>query len=261
MILMVLKINKMGKITIKTPAELKVMEEGGKRLHEVKLALVEKTKIGVSAFEIDELAEKLIIKHGGSPSFKMVPGYSWSTCINVNEGIVHGIPHKTLIFKDGDLVSIDLGMYYQGFHTDTSISFGLNPSKEVQKFLKAGKEAFQKAVSAVVPNKSYVYDISEATEDTITKHGYTPVLDLTGHGIGKNLHESPYIPCYTSGLRIESAKIIPGMALAVEIMYMMGEPDLIKENDGWTISTQDGKIAGLFEDTIIVTEKGYKIIT
>ncbi len=98
-------------------------------------------------------------------------------------------------------------------------------------------------------------------EYVIIENGYSPILDLTGHGIGKNLHEQPYIPCYTSGLRIETPKIVPGMALAVEVMYCMGEPDLVKENDGWTIVTEDDKIAGLFEDTIIVTEKGYKIVT
>ena len=251
----------MNKISIKTPEEQKIMEEGGKKLREVKIALKEATKIGVSAYEIDKLAEELIVKSGGKPSFKMVPDYAWSTCINVNDGVVHGIPHKSLIFKDGDLVSIDLGMFYNGFHTDTSISFALNPSKEVEKFLKAGKEAFQKSVSAVVPNNSYIYDISKAMENTLQKYDYSTVLDLTGHGIGKNLHENPYIPCYTSGLRIESTKIVPGMALAIEVMYAMGDSDLIKENDGWTISTQDGKIAGLFEDTVLVTEKGYRIIT
>jgi len=251
----------MNKITSKTPEDFKIMEEGGKRLHEIKLLLKEVTKIGVSALEIDELAEKLIIKAGGEPSFKKVKDYSWSICININDGVVHGIPHKSLIFKDGDLVSIDLGFLYKGFHTDTSISFGLNPSKDVKKFLKVGRQAFQNAVSAIIPNKSYIFDISKAMEDVLLKNGYSPILDLTGHGIGKNLHEEPYIPCFTSGLRIESPKIVPGMALAVEVMYAQGSPDLIKENDGWTIVTQDGKIAGLFEDTIIVTEKGFKIIT
>jgi len=251
----------MNKITLKTQEEFKIMEEGGKRLHEVKMKLVEKVKVGVSAKEIDDLTGKLISELGGKPSFKMVPGYSWSTCISVNEGVVHGIPHKNIIFKDGDLVSLDLGMYYQGFHTDTSTSVAINPSKEVEKFLNAGKEAFKRAVSIIVPNKSYIYDISDAMEEVLVKYNYSPVLDLTGHGIGKNLHESPYIPCFTSGLRIETPKIVVGMALAVEVMYVAGEPDLAKEKDGWTIVTADGKIAGLFEDTVIVTEKGYKIVT
>jgi methionyl aminopeptidase len=251
----------MNKISIKTPAELKLMEEGGKMLHEIKLKLKESAKIGVTAAEIDELAEKLILKSGAEPAFKKVEDYAWSTCINVNSGVVHGIPHKEIVFKDGDNISIDVGLLYKGFYADTSLSFAINPSKEKAKFLSVGKQAFQKAISAVVPNNSYIYDISKAMEDVIIENGYSPILDLTGHGIGKNLHEQPYIPCYTSGLRIETPKIVPGMALAVEVMYCMGEPDLVKENDGWTIVTEDDKIAGLFEDTIIVTEKGYKIVT
>lgn len=251
----------MQKINLKTAEEFKIMEEGGKILHEVKLALKEATKVGVSAAEIDKLAEKLIIKSGAEPNFKKVKDYQWSTCINVNSGVVHGVPHKEIVFKEGDLISIDLGILYKGLNTDTSISFGLNPDKEVLQFLKVGRQAFQNAVSAIIPNNSYIYDISKGMEDVLLKYGYSPILDLTGHGIGKKLHEEPYIPCFTSGLRIESPKIVPGMALAVEVMYCMGEPNLIKENDGWTISTQDDKIAGLFEDTIIVTEKGYKIIT
>lgn len=251
----------MPKINLKSPEEFKIMEEGGKILHEVKLALKEVAKVGVSAYEIDQLAEKLILKSGAEPNFKKVADYKWSTCININDGVVHGIPHKEIIFKEGDLISIDLGVLYKGLNTDTSISFTLNSSKEAEKFLKIGRRAFQKAIAAIVPNNSYIYDISKAMEDVIIENGYSPILDLTGHGIGKKLHEEPYIPCFTSGLRIETPKIVPGMALAVEVMYCMGEPDLIKENDGWTISTQDGKIAGLFEDTVIVTEKGFKIIT
>lgn len=251
----------MNKITIKTQEEFKIMEEGGKRLHEIKFLLKEAVKIGISAKEIDDLAEKLITDAGAEPSFKKVKDYAWSTCINVNSGVVHGVPHKEVIFKDGDNISIDVGLYYKGFHTDTSLSIALNPNKEKQNFLKVGKQAFQKAISSLVLNKSYIFDISKSMEEVLLKNGYSPILDLTGHGIGKNLHEEPYIPCFTSGLRIESPKIIPGMALAVEVMYCAGKPDLIKENDGWTIVTQDGKIAGLFEDTIIVTEKGFKIIT
>lgn len=251
----------MSKINLKTPEELEIMAEAGKILNKVKLELQQNTRIGKNAKEIDDLAEELILSFGAKPSFKMVKGYSWSTCININSGIVHGIPHKTIVFKKGDLVSIDTGLYYKGFHVDTSISFGLDVDEDVKKFLSAGKEAFKNAVSTIKPNRSFVYDISKAIEDTVTKYGYMPVLDLTGHGIGKNLHEEPYIPCFTEGLRVESPKIVPGMAIAVEVMYVAGQPDLIKENDGWTISTRDDKISGLFEDTIIVTEKGYKIIT
>lgn len=251
----------MDKITIKTEKELNLMKEGGKKLSKIKNKLKMESKIGISAYEIDKLAEKLILESGGKPSFKMVPGYSWTTCININKGVVHGIPSKDVIFKKGDLISIDLGMFYKGYHTDTSISFALNPTKEVENFLKIGKKALEKAISSIIPNKSYVYDISKEIEKTIVDGGYLPIIDLTGHGIGKNLHEEPYIPCFASGLRIETLKIIPGMALAIEVMYALGGNKLVKENNGWTISTVDGKISGLFEDTIVVTKRGCKVIT
>lgn len=251
----------MNKITIKSNEELNIMEEGGKILSQIKHTLEKEVKTGITADKIDKLAEKLILEAGGKPSFKMVSGYSWTTCININEGVVHGIPSKDIVFKDGDLVSIDLGMFYKGFHTDTSISLAINSTEEVNKFLKTGKEALQKAIFSIVPNKSYIYDISEQIEKTVTSRGYSVIKDLTGHGIGKNLHENPYIPCFVSGLRIETPKIIPGMALAIEVMYTLGSHKVIKENNGWTISTADGKIAGLFEDTIIVTQKGIKVIT
>src|SRR3989339_1388819 len=241
----------MDKFSLKTPEELEIMTEGGKKLSFIKNELFKAVKVGVSASVIDDLAEMLILESGGKPSFKMVKGYSWSTCINVNSGVVHGIPHKNLIFKEGDLVSIDLGLYYKGFHTDTSVSFDLNGSKEVKSFLNAGREAFDNAVATIDPDNSYVYDISKAIEDTVKQYGYRQILDLTGHGIGRNLHENPYIPCFTEGLRIESIKIVPGMAIAVEVMYVHGKPSLVKENDGWTIATQDGKIAGLFVETIV----------
>ncbi|MEK7100285.1 MAG: type I methionyl aminopeptidase [Patescibacteria group bacterium] len=256
----------MRKIDLKTPEEFKIMEEGGKILHEVKLTLKDAAKAGVTAEEIDSLAFKLITKYGAEPNFNKVKDYQWSTCINVNNGVVHGIPHKEIVFKDEDNISVDVGLLYKGFNTDTSISFGINlrntsSGKDKEKFLKVGKQAFQNAIKVIKPNNSYIYDVSKAIEDTLVKAGYSPILDLTGHGIGRTLHEEPYIPCFTSGLRIESPKIVTGMALAVEVMYCEGEPDLVKENDGWTIVTEDGKIAGLFEDTILVTEKGFKIIT
>lgn len=250
----------MDKITIKTSQELKVMEEGGAKLREVKNELKKEVKEGNNAAEIEKLANSLIAKSGGEAAFKKVPGYSWATCINVNAGIVHGIPHKTIVFKKGDLISVDLGLYYKGFYTDTSFSLAIDPSDEVQKFLNAGQEAFNASVKTV-RDGAYVYDISERIEGTLNLYGYTPVEDLTGHGIGKNLHEEPYIPCFVYNRRESTPKLKQGMAIAIEVMYAMGEPDIVKEKDGWTLSMADGKISALFEDTVIVTQKGYKIIT
>lgn len=247
-------------ITIKTPEELKIMEEGGKKLSSVKHALTDMVAVGVSAEEIEKTACDLIEKSGAKPSFKMVPGYSWATCVNVNSGLVHGIPHKSIVFKKGDVISVDLGVYFKGFHTDTSFTIAISPSKEVEIFLEAGKKAFNAAVSAVRPDNK-IYDISERMEDAITLFGYTPIQALVGHGIGKQLHEEPAIPCFVDGSRQNSLTIEPGMALAVEVMYTMGSHEVVQEKDGWTIGMEDDKISALFEDTLIVTQKGSRIIT
>lgn len=252
--------NMFGKFQIKTPEEIEIMHEGGKKLGKIKKQLAQAVKIGVSAYEIDKLAEELILASGGEPSFKKVSGYYWTTCVNVNEGIVHGIPKKTIIFKKGDLVSIDVGMYYEGFHTDTSISVGLELSSENQKFLEAGKEALNKAISKVKKGNR-IYNISETMEKTLLKNGYNPVTSLVGHGVGRELHEEPQVPCFTLGEAKDTPEIQVGMTLAIEVMYTLGTTDLVYEEDGWTIATADGKISGLFEETVAVTNHGPVILT
>jgi len=250
----------MNSLTIKSPKELKIMEEGGKILSLTKHAVVDMIDIGVSAFELEKKAVELIEKHGAEPAFKKVPGYSWATCVNVNAGLVHGIPHESIIFKDGDVVSIDLGVFYKGFYTDTSFTKAINPDMDTEKFLEAGMFALKSAIDVVKPGNK-VSDISEKIEDTITLFGYTPIEDLVGHGIGKNLHEVPEIPCFLNQNRERSLTIASGMAFAIEVMYTQGKPDIVTQKDGWTISTRDGKISALFEDTVIVTQKGHKIVT
>lgn len=247
-------------IQIKTPEEIQIMVEGGAKLGRVKKALGEAVKAGVKASEIEELAVKLIEDEGAEVSFKKVPGYYWATCINVNEGLVHGIPTSSLVFKKGDLVSIDVGVYFKGFHTDTSISVGIDLTPENRKFLNVGQEALNIALKAVKPG-NYVYDISKAIEDTIEGAGYTTIKALVGHGVGRELHEDPQIPCFVPGKREESPQIKPGMVLAVEVMYAMGGDKVEIDKDGWTILTHDGKISGLFEDTIAVTNEGPKVLT
>jgi len=250
----------MDKMYVKTKKEIEIMEEGGKRLHEIKEELARNIKVGVSAYEIEELADKLIKKSGGVASFKMVPGYKWATCINVNEGIVHGIPKKEVIFKKNDLVSIDCGFYYKGFHTDTSYSLGVEADARIDNFLNIGKKALKNAISeAKVGN--FIYDISKATETTLKKGKVNPVKSLVGHGVGRNLHEEPQIPCFTLGMRNNSVKIENGLTIAIEVMYTLGDSELVILPDRWTIATRDGKISGLFEETIAVTEKGPKVLT
>ena len=247
-------------IIIKNPKEIEIMKEGGKKLAKVKNKLFQKVKEGVSAGEIDKLADELIEKEGGKASFKMVPGYEWATCVNINEGVVHGIPKKEIIFKKGDIVSVDVGMFYKGFHTDTSFSLGIDPDYELEKFLSAGMKALAAAISRVKLG-GRVYDISEAIEATLSDQGYVPIRALVGHGIGKALHEEPQIPCFTNGERSKSYEILEGAVFAIEVMYSKGNGNLKISKDGWTISTSDGKISGLFEDTIAVTKNGPLVLT
>jgi len=247
-------------IKIKTPEEIQIMREGGKKLSRVKNALALATKSGVTALDIENLAAKLIKEEGAEGSFNKVPGYHWLTCISVNSGLVHGIPTKDLVFKDGDKVSIDVGLYYKGFHLDTSISVGINLSPENKKFLSIGPIALERAISAAKAG-NYIFDISEAIESTIEGAGYATIKALVGHGVGRELHEDPQIPCFVPGRITDSPKILPGMVLAIEVMYAAGSDKVQILEDGWTIAMRDGKMSGLFEESVAITEKGHLVLT
>jgi len=219
-------------------------------------------KPGVKLSEIEKEAQFLIKAVGGKPSFATVPGYFWATCINLNEGLVHGVPDETAI-KDGDIVSIDVGIYYQGYHTDTSISFiagsGHYPAHE--KFLAAGKEALKKGIAAATVGNR-IGHISLAIEEVVKTAGYSPALNLTGHGVGRQLHEEPTIPCFVAKPISQTPPIKPGMTLAVEAIYLAGRPETVTDpDDHWTISSKDGKITAVFEETILTTPKTPVILT
>lgn len=248
----------MKAITIKTKEEIEIMTEGGRRLAEVRDHLRTIVKPGVSAYEIDKEAERLIQEKGGKPSFKMVKDYQWTTCVNVNTGVVHGIPHKHLVFEEGDLVSVDVGMFYEGFHTDTSFTIGLNSDEE--EFLNIGEKALHAGIASAKPGNR-IYDISAAIEQVLFQNKLSPVWALVGHGIGKHLHEEPQIPCYTQGRREETEEIKEGMTLAIEIMYTKGNGKVKIDEDGWTISTEDDTISALYEETVAITKNGNKILT
>lgn len=247
-------------ISVKTDSEIEIMAEGGAKLGRVKQALAAAVKEGVKASDIEDLAVRLIKEEGAEVSFNKVPGYHWATCINVNEGLVHGIPVSSMIFKKGDLVKIDVGVYFKGFHTDTSISVGIDLSPENRKFLNVGRETLDKALK-VVKAGNYIFDISKVIEDSIESAGYTTIKALVGHGVGRELHEDPQIPCFVPGRIEDSLRIEKGMALAVEVMYAMGSDKVEQLEDGWTIAMRDGKISGLFEDSVAVTDKGPRILT
>lgn len=247
------------------------MYEGGKRLKRILETLLSHVKPGVTPLELDTLAEKLIAEAGGAPSFKTVGDYKWSTCICVNDCVVHGIP-KEIPFKAGDIVGIDVGMLYQRYHTDTSWTVLVkdpvrqlpdqDPNEiKIDKFLETGKEALEKAIKQVQPGNR-VGHISQAIQRTVEGAGYSVVRELVGHGVGKKLHEDPEVPGYVKRPIEKTTLLSEGMTLAVEIIYNKGKPEVyIDEDDGWTIYSKDGTLAGLFEKTVMVTHHGVSVLT
>jgi methionyl aminopeptidase len=242
--------------------KISAMREGGHRLGQVREQLVSFTKIGMSFAEIEAEAQRLIKSVGAVPSFSRVPNYHWATCIMKNDEVCHGIPTAEKIVNDGDLITIDVGLVYQDYNLDTTASFLMGKAQqnaELVEFLAVGQKALQKAIAEAKPGHS-VYDISFAMQKTAERKGYGMVYQLTGHGIGKELHESPYIPCIA--LRHDKKKLLyPGQTIAIEIMYTMGKPDLKTDKDGWTFRTIDGSIAGMIEETVLVGEHGPEILT
>lgn len=251
-------------IPLKSAEEIETMHQGGKKLAGVMKRVLAKIKPGMSLREIDRLVNHLIEKQGGKPSFKMVEGYRWASCLNINQGVVHGVPNDYCL-KEGDLLSVDMGMFYQGWHTDMARTFWVGRQKTGQriqneKFLKAGKRALKRVVKAV-KSGNRVGHLSQAIEMEIKKHGFYPVQALVGHGVGKELHEAPVIPCYLKGKIEKTEKLKAGMTLAIEVIYAQRKFEVVVKKDGWTVETADGQLAGLFEDTVAVTKQEPLVLT
>lgn len=242
--------------------KLAAMRAGGAKLRAVREAMVARVKPGVRLIELDNLADKLIRESGGEAAFKQVAGYKWATCLTVNEGVVHGIPDDYRV-KSGDVVSVDVGMIYRGWYTDTSTTVIAGEAKSAQavKFLAVGQKALAAAIKATRVG-GRVGDISVAMERVVREGGYRPVKGFTGHGIGRRLHEFPPIPCFgEGGQRDETPVISSGMSLAIELIYVQGKEELVTEADGWTVRTKDGSLGGLFEETVIVMPTGPVVVT
>ncbi|EKD99746.1 MAG: hypothetical protein ACD_22C00184G0012 [uncultured bacterium] len=243
-------------IKIKKPEDIALMVEGGKITALALRKVLDAAKTGAVLADLDKIAEEIIITSGAKPSFKMVEDYKFTTCLNVNEGIVHGIPNNYAL-RDGDVLSVDLGAFYKGFHTDLSYSVEIATNKE-QKFLQAGENALNAAIAACTIGK-HIGDISNSIQQIIQKAGYTVSTELVGHGVGKDLHEDPYIPGY--GKKNTGPEIKEGMVFAIEVIYQKGSPKLALERDGWTLRTADRSLSGLFEHTVAVTKNGSVVIT
>ncbi|OGH21674.1 MAG: type I methionyl aminopeptidase [Candidatus Levybacteria bacterium RIFCSPLOWO2_01_FULL_38_13] len=255
-------------IDIKTKDEIRIMHEGGKILAKVLNELLQNIKPGVFEHQIDRLAKKLIIKDNAFPGFKKVKGYHHSICISTNDVVVHGVP-TNYKFKDGDIVGIDCGVFYKGFHTDMAETIQIkneklkmkNDNEKIKRFLKTGKRALDEAIKVAKPGNRVGY-ISKAIQDIIEGEDFSVVRSLVGHGVGRQLHEEPEVPGYLVS-KIEDTPILKeGMTLAIEVIYNMGKPDVVYTNeDGWTIATADKSLSGLFERTIAITREGSLVLT
>ncbi|MBI2074405.1 MAG: M24 family metallopeptidase [Candidatus Levybacteria bacterium] len=271
-------------INIKTKDQIEKMKIGGHILAEVLFEVMANIKPGVSELELDQLAEKLILEKGGEPGFKKVAGYKYTICVSTNNVVVHGIP-TGYKFKEGDVVGVDCGVYYKGFHTDMaetlcvstqnsklplrpprlgeagSEASKVQSSDEIDKFLKIGKKALEEGIKvAKVGNR--VGNISKTIQDIVEGSGYSIVRSLVGHGVGKYLHEEPEVPGFLIEPMSQTPKLIEGMTIAIEVIYNLGGKEVVYSNDdGWTISTADGSTSGLFERTVEITDNVPAVLT
>ena len=240
--------------------KITAMRQGGALLRNIKHQLQDYAVVGRNFAQIEALAMKLITDSGAQANFALVPGYRWATCINKNEGIVHGIPTADQVIEDGDLISIDLGLLWHGWNLDTSISFIAGTSTPAKdNFLQVGRKALAKAIGQAVVGNS-VYDISRQIEKTITRAGFDPTWQLTGHYIGRQLHQDPLVPCVAQKSD-RKKKLQLHDTIAVEVMYAWDSCELEQASDGWTYQTVDGSLTALWENTILVTDGEPEILT
>lgn len=245
-------------IDIKTPEEIADMREGGRRLGNILLELLNFSKPGTVLMDIEKKANELIEKNGAKASFATVPGYSWATCLCVNEVVVHGIPTQ-YVLKEGDLLTIDIGLIYKGFHTDTAWTKIVNGQDD--EFLTTGKLALRRGIEAATAGNR-VGDISKIVQGTIERAGYSIVKSLVGHGVGRDLHEEPQIPNYVRGSIENTLPLQEGMTIAIEPIYAEGRGEIVYDNDdGWTLASRDRSRTSVFEHSIAITSRGPLVLT
>ena len=251
-------LNRPKGINIKNNIELNSLRQSGKMLNSVKEIIKKNIAAGITTKELDYIAEKEILDLGGKPGFKGLYGFPGTICSSFNEEIVHGIPSDRKI-KNGDIISIDCGVIYEDFNTDSAFTLGIgNLPVKTSKLIETTLNSLHLGIKEAVPN-NHIGDIGHAVESYSTNNGFSVVKEYVGHGIGKNLHEDPQIPNY--GIKSSGPKIIEGMALAIEPMLIEGDEQTKIDNDGWTVKPKDGSMSAHFEDTIIITNSGNEIIT
>ncbi|HEY4499337.1 MAG TPA: type I methionyl aminopeptidase [Candidatus Paceibacterota bacterium] len=252
-------------ITIKTPQDITHLREGGRRLAQVIDAVAVAAKPGVAATALDVLAEKMVRDGGDTPSFLHYKArgsdhaYPASLCVSINDEVVHGLPKASSILKNGDVVSLDMGLIHQGLYLDSAVTIGIGGiDANAKKLIHVTKEALGIGISAARAGK-HVGDIGYVIEQFIKPHGFGIVRELAGHGVGYGVHEDPFIPNF--GKRGNGAILKPGMVIAIEPMINEGGDEIYVDDDGFTFRTKDGKRSAHFEHTVLITEEDPEILT
>jgi len=246
-------------VTIKSNREIELMKEAGRIVALAHRAVKAKIKPGLSTKQLDDLVEKVIRDNGAIPSFKNYNGFPAAACISINEVVVHGIPDESIILKSGDIVSVDIGANYKGYHGDSAWTYACGEISESAKNLLVGtEESLFKGLEFAKPNNRLT-DISHAIQTHAESLGFSVVREFVGHGLGRNLHEDPQIPNY--GLPGRGIILKPGMTLAIEPMINLGNKEVKVLADGWTTITRDRSLSAHFEHSILITETGYEILT
>ena len=246
-------------IYLKSKEEIALLREAGRVVAQTHQELKKHIKPGISTHELDVIAEEFIRSKGCTPSFKGYGGFPGSVCISINETLIHGIPSKSIILKDGDLVTIDIGACYKGYHGDSAWSYVVGEgSEEVNRLMEVTEKSLFEGLNQAKPGNR-VGDISNAIQTYVEANGYSLPEDYTGHGVGRDVHEDPAVP--NVGLAGRGPRLKPGMVIAVEPMVNAGTSDTYTLDDGWTVKTADHKLSCHFEHTIAITEDGYEIMT
>lgn len=245
-------------IYYKTEGEIELIKQSAQILGQVHGLIASLIKPGVKTKELDNIAEDFIIKNGAKPSFKGYNGFPASLCISVNENVVHGFP-SDYVLKEGDIVSVDCGVFYKGFHSDSAYTYAVGiVSDSIRQLLNVTKESLYRGIEkAVFGNR--IGDISSAIQDYVESYGYSVVRELVGHGLGRSLHESPEVPNY--GKQGRGVKLQEGLVIAIEPMVNMGVKNVVQESDGWTIRTADRKPSAHFEHTIAIFKDRTEVLT
>lgn len=246
-------------VTIKSPREIELMRKAGEILAQVHNELAAAIHPGMSTMDIDRLGEKLIRSHGCIPSFKNYNGYPASICVSVNDEVVHGIPNRQHILQEGDIVSLDAGVIYKGYHSDAARTWGVGTvSPEAQKLMDVTKQSFFEGIRFAKAG-NHLNDISAAIQAYAESFGYGVVRDLVGHGIGTHLHEDPEVPNFA--MKRKGILLRPGMTLAIEPMINAGRADVNWMDDDWTVVTDDHSLSAHYENTILITEGEPEILS